>query len=91
MEICFTINGVRHCYFIPILAWPIQWWKPGPGPVNYPPFIQDVFLLGSVREVLGNLGDNSVRTVALRGIDQALEAVQKHAGGHVSINTNLER
>lgn len=90
MEICFTINGIRHCYFIPILAWPIQWWKPGPGPVNYPPFIQDVFVLGSVRRLLENIGDDSVRNLAVKGIDEALKAVQKHGGEHVTIRTNQD-
>jgi hypothetical protein len=86
MEICFTINGVRHCYFIPIFSWPFNWWRPGPGPINYPAFVQDAFVLASAKAALENVGDAAVREVALKGITSAIRALEERAGEHASIN-----
>lgn len=87
MEICFTVNGVRHCYFLPVFAWPFNWGRPGPGPVNYPPLVQDVFVLASARAAFENIGDSAVREAALNGVNQALKAVQSRAGEHVTLRT----
>jgi|HubBroStandDraft_5_1064220.scaffolds.fasta_scaffold08750_2 hypothetical protein len=86
MEICFTINGVRHCFFIPTFQWPFTWRRPGPGPINYPQFIQDAFVLASVKAAVENIGDNAVRDPALKGIASAIGALEKLAGEHASIN-----
>jgi len=86
MEICFTINGARHCYFIPIYAWPFNWGRPGPGPINYPAFLQDAFVLASAKAAVENIADEGVRGIALKGITGALSALEERAGEHASIN-----
>lgn len=85
MEICFTIGGVRHCYFIPIFVWPIHFTKPGPGPVNYPALFVDASVIASIHEVTRNLSDEKVRGELMRGVEGAVAALKQRAGEHVEI------
>jgi hypothetical protein len=86
MEICFTINGIRHCFIIPVLEWPVNWKIPGDGPVNYPPLIQDAIILAAFKNAVEKIGDASVREVVQSGIKQGAAALQRLAGSHVAIN-----
>ncbi len=88
MEICFTINGTKHCYFFPVFAWPFNWGRPGPGPVNYPAFLQDAFILASVKGAVQNIGDGAIRDLALKGIAGAISALEERGGEHASVNAN---
>jgi hypothetical protein len=85
MEICFTIGGVRHCYFIPIFVWPIHFPKPGPGPVNFPELFVDASLIASIHQAAGNISDRKVRGELLRGVEAAVAALRERAGEHVAI------
>jgi hypothetical protein len=85
MRICFTINGVRHCYLIPILAWPIHVPKVGPGPVNYPPFIVDAIVIGSIYQATTQIGDERVRDELRRGVTEAIAVLKERAGEHAEI------
>jgi hypothetical protein len=85
MEICFTIGGVRHCYFIPIYVWPIHWPKPGPGPVNFPELFVDAAVIASIHEVAGHISDEKVRSELQRGVQAAVGALKQRAGEHVEI------
>ena len=85
MEICFTIGGVRHCYFIPIYVWPIHWHKPGPGPVNFPELFVDASVIASIHEVAGHINDEKVRSELQRGVQAAVAALKQRAGEHVEI------
>jgi hypothetical protein len=84
MEICIKIAGKWHCFFIPILRWPIVW-PPGPGPQNYPAMIKDAVILGSIREAAKDLSQ-TVRQAVDGGITAGFEAFQRHAGADVKIN-----
>ena len=85
MEICFYINGQRHCYYIPIYVYPIRIIK-GPGPVNYQWLVADASLIASMHEAAKNIGDEGVRSALQSGIQSAVQAMQKRAGEGVSIN-----
>jgi hypothetical protein len=82
MWICF----LGHCYYIPVVIWP---WgpghTPGPGPVNYPQLIQDATIVASVNAALSNVSDEGVRGALQSGINAAVSALQKRAGGDVTI------
>jgi hypothetical protein len=86
MEICFHLNGKWHCYFIPILLYPVDWGLPGPGPVNYPAFIQDAVILASAQKAVARVSDQTVRAGVERAIGAGFEAMQKRAGGEVKIS-----
>lgn len=90
MEICFSINGHRHCYYIPIFEYPITIVK-GPGPVNYQWLLADVSLVASVSEAAKQIGDEGVRSALQSGINNAVEAMQKRAGEGVTINLRHEQ
>jgi hypothetical protein len=85
MEICFTYGGRLHCFFVPILSWPIIIPKPGPGPVNYPAFLSDAFLVASLHSMVQHVSDQHVRQSLEGGISAALEALRKHIGSEVTI------
>jgi hypothetical protein len=85
MEICFYINGHRHCYYIPIYVYPVKVVK-GPGPVNYQWLVADASLVASVSEAVKNIGDEGVRSALQSGINSAVQAMQKRAGEGVTIN-----
>lgn len=85
MEICFFINGQRHCYYIPIYVYPIKVVK-GPGPVNYQWLVADASLVASVSEAAKHIGDEGVRSALQSGINNAVQVMQKRAGEGVTIN-----
>lgn len=85
MEICFYINGKRHCYYIPIYEYPIKVVK-GPGPVNYQWLVADASLVASVSQAIKSIGDEGVRSALQSGINNAVQAMQKRAGEGVTIN-----
>jgi hypothetical protein len=85
MEICFSLNGVRHCFVVPVMEFPVIWGHPGPGPVNYPPFIQDAIILASLEAATERLGEGAVRESARNGIRQALDVLQSLGAEGVAI------
>lgn len=85
MEICFRINGVMHCIFVPILEWPVIWHKPGPGPVNYPAFFQDATILASVQGVVSSLGNAEVGRALGEGVRAAMKVMQEHVETYATI------
>ena len=86
MEVCLTINGVRHCYVIPVLAWPVHFPKPGPGPVNFPELFQDAMILASMTSLLQNVASPAVNRAVQEGLAAGIKALQQHGGEHVHIN-----
>jgi len=85
MEICFRLGGQTHCYYVPIAEWPVAWKQPGPGPVNIPWLVQDVFVLAAMQNAAGKVTETTARDVLLGGIRQAVAALQKRAGSEVTI------
>lgn len=85
MEICFYINGKRHCFYIPIYVYPVKVVK-GPGPVNYQWLVADASLVASVNEAIKSIEDGGVRSALQSGINNAVQAMQKRAGEGVTIN-----
>jgi len=84
MVICFRIGSVEHCYDIPVIEIPLPVHRPGPGPINYPPFIYDAVVLASVNAAAAKLTDGGVRSALEGGLHAALQALKKRAGEHVS-------
>ncbi len=84
MEICFTIAGHRHCFFIPILEWPHFPPHPDPGP--YRDLLQDAILVNSIQGAVKNISDIAVRNALQHGVGAAIGALQKRAGEGVTIN-----
>jgi hypothetical protein len=84
MIVCFTIAGVRHCFQVPILEWPIHFWK-GPGPGNYDKLLQDGILVSSMQRAAGNISDSGVRAAVQHGIAAGFKVMQQRAGEGVSI------
>ncbi|HVN05015.1 MAG TPA: hypothetical protein VMT86_11390 [Bryobacteraceae bacterium] len=85
MLICIRVGGVEHCYFIPIVLWPVTPVKPGPGPVNYPQLFQDGVLVASFQAALSNVADEGVRSALQSGVAAAMKALQSRAGEHVTV------
>ncbi|KLU22127.1 hypothetical protein EOS_32235 [Caballeronia mineralivorans PML1(12)] len=85
MEICLTIEGKTHCYGIPEVLLPMTHWKPGPGPVNYPAFLQDAMIVASLRAESHKITDPAVRERLMTGYNEALQAIEKRAGPGVEI------
>jgi hypothetical protein len=85
MEICINYGGKMHCHFVPELELPVRWVRPGPGPIDYPPFFQDAVLLNSVRAAARHVSDDGVRQALERGCSAALKAMQERAGADVTI------
>ena len=79
MVICFD----GHCYEIVIIPWPWTPWQPGPGPVNFPQLLRDATVIASA--------DADVREALVAGTQKAVEALQRRAGGHVSIRNEMEK
>jgi hypothetical protein len=86
MEICFTYGGKRHCFFIPIYLYPINWHIPGPGPVNYQALIQDATIVASLSDLAKHVSDDTVRGALQHGIAAAVKGMQERAGKDVTIN-----
>jgi hypothetical protein len=86
MVICFRIGSVEHCYYIPVVVYPVgpHFPGPGPGPVNYPYLVYDGSVLASVNAAVANISDAGVRSALQGGLDAALLALKKRAGDHVS-------
>jgi hypothetical protein len=89
MEICINYGGRLHCFFLPVLEFPVNWGRPGPGPVNYPALFQDAILLASVSNAVKQITDENVRKSVQEGISAGFKAAQKHAGGDVTINAQV--
>ena len=85
MRICITFAGVRHCFEVPILEWPIKFKIPGPGPINYPQLLQDGILISSFQGAAKTISDSAVRGAVENGLGAALKAMQKRAGEGISI------
>lgn len=86
MKICIKIGNVRHCYTIPVFELPIRFHPVGPGPVNFPELFQDGVLLASLQNGVEKISEKSVREALERGIDGAVQALQKRGGEHVTID-----
>jgi hypothetical protein len=85
MQICIQIGGKIHCFYVPVIQWPVIWHKPGPGPVNYPALFQDAVVLASLQNAAQALTEGSVRTAVVGGISSAVKALQQHAGADVTV------
>jgi hypothetical protein len=66
---------------------PIRIPRPGPGPVNYPPFLADAVVLASMKSMAQHFSDENVRKSVERGFSTALEAMQKRIGSDVTIRS----
>ena len=86
MKICIKIGGVVHCYPIPVIEFPVTFHPPVPGPVNYPPLLQDAVVLSSLQAGALKVSDEGVRSALQRGVVAATQALQKRAGEHVTIS-----
>jgi hypothetical protein len=84
MRICFKIDGVEHCYYIPIIVLPITIPRDGI-PQNYPPFLVDATVIASIHEAVRHVSDEGVRGALQHGVQQAIGVLQKRAGAHVQI------
>jgi hypothetical protein len=88
MIICFIFGGQEHCFPVPVIEIPIVIPRlPGPGPINYPPFISDAVIVTSLQSLATKISDTNVREAAERGHLAAIEAMQKHIGSEVKIRT----
>jgi hypothetical protein len=87
MVICFD----GHCYEIVIIPWPWTPWRPGPGPVNFPQLLRDATVIASLQAAAANAADADVREALLAGTQKAVEALQRRAGGHVTIRAEMEK
>lgn len=86
MKVCIKVGGKVHCYLIPVFEFPVTFPHPGPGPVNYPQLVQDAFVLSSLQAAAATkVADPGVRSALQNGISDAIRALQKRAGEHVSI------
>jgi hypothetical protein len=84
MKICFTINGVKHCYYIPVFAFPIS--LPHNGlPQNFPELFVDATVIASIHAATRHISDEGVRGAVEKGVQTAVGALQKRAGEHVEI------
>jgi hypothetical protein len=87
MVICFTLGGVKHCFNLPVVEIPFVFPKHGPGPINYPAFISDATIVTSLQALAKKISDTNVREAVERGHSAAIEAMQKHYGSEVTIQT----
>jgi hypothetical protein len=91
MEICITFGGKKHCFFLPIYQYPINWGRPGPGPVNYPALFQDAIIVASLGDLVKHVSDEGVRGALQHGVTAALKGMQDRAGKDVTINAPAAR
>jgi hypothetical protein len=90
MVICISFGGETHCYEIVEIDWPFGPSRPGPGPVNYPQLFRDATIVASIQTAALKVADASVREVALKGVQHAVEALQKRAGSYVTITNDTQ-
>jgi hypothetical protein len=81
MVIC--IGG--HCWEIVEIPWPVPR-GPGPGPINYPPFLYDATIVASMETAARQTHKKEVQDELLRGIDAAKKAMQRLVGPDVEIH-----
>ena len=84
MVICLKFGNLEHCFVIPEVSFPVGVPRPGPGPVNYPQFIHDSTIVGSIYGALHNVADESVRQALHAGVKNAVQALKTRAGSYVS-------
>lgn len=89
MRICFKIGPVEHCYNIPVIEYPIQIIKVGPGPVNFPQLLHDATLVASISAAIAKVSDQGVQKALQSGVASAVQALQKRGGAHIT-NVSLE-
>jgi hypothetical protein len=87
MVICFTFDGVKHCFNLPVFEIPFVIPIPDPAPHNYPAFLSDATIVTSLQALAKKISDPNVRAAAERGHAAAAEAIQKHIGSEVTIRT----
>jgi hypothetical protein len=85
MEICITIGGTRHCFWIPIYEYPVIIRK-GPGPVNYEALVQDATLVATIYSAANKVSDAKAKAALQSGVESAVKAMQAHAGAGVEIH-----
>jgi hypothetical protein len=90
MKICITIHGKRHCFYVPIYAYPIPIFH-GPPPGNYEQLFQDVSIIGSIQSAAAKVSDKGVREALEGGIKAAVLAAKKHADYVESIDVVEQR
>lgn len=90
MRICLTINGKRHCFWIPIYLYPIQIPKPHP-PENYDYLVADATIVATIAELANKLSDSRVGEAIHGGVQSAVKAMQAHAGQGVEIQLVAEK
>ncbi len=88
MRICIKIGDRMWCFWIPILLYPLHPPKPDPEK-EYGELIYDATILASVHAAAKQVSDGAVREALNAGVANAVAAVQKKAGGNVTIS--LER
>jgi hypothetical protein len=84
MRICIKINGHWHCFYIPIVLYPIDWPLHGP-PGNYDGLFQDAIILASAQNAVAKISDQTVRAGVENAIKAGFAAMQKRAGSDVRI------
>lgn len=84
LKICITINGKRHCYYIPIYFYPIQFPVPHP-PENYDYLVTDATLVATIANLADKLSDTRANEAIQGGVQTAIKAMQAHAGQGVEI------
>jgi hypothetical protein len=85
MIICFTLNGVRHCFTIPIYRIPIDF-PPHPDPGNYADLIRDATILATINQAVSQIGNKDVQQALHHGVSAGLKSMQEVAGKEVSIS-----
>jgi len=91
MEVCFRYGGREHCFVVPVVEVPIKWPHPGPGPVNYPQFLQDAMIVAAIQDLATLAGDEHLREALNRGVAAGVEAMQRHVGPDVTIRAGAAK
>jgi hypothetical protein len=84
--LCIFYGGKMHCHPIPIYEIPITLLH-GPGPINYQPLIHDLTLVASIQAAANKVQDKKVGAALSQGIQEAVKAIQAHAGEGIEIKT----
>ncbi|WP_223961502.1 hypothetical protein [Paraburkholderia sabiae] len=85
IEICFTIEGKRHCWCIPEIIIPIHFDPHPVPPSNYEAFLQDATIVASIRAASHLVSDSAVKERLMQGLREAITAMEKHAGPGIDI------